>query len=235
MATIAIHQTNYLPWLGYFYKIANSDVFVFLDDVQFSKNSYTNRVQVFGKDEKMRWLTVPVSAHSGQSINEIFSSSIDWKSRHIDSLYGFYSKSENFKYVWGDIKELFDTINESNSISYTNSTLIIKISDMLGIQTDFQYSSQLKTQGVGEDRLISIVSSISSSGIYLSGVGGKNYQNQESFINAGLGFEYTNFSHPNYHQWSSIFQSGLSILDPIFHLGWKKTSALLGVGFSDKE
>ena len=76
MATIAIHQPNYLPWLGYFYKIANSDVFVFLDDVQFSKNSYTNRVQVFGKDEKMRWLTVPVSAHSGQSINEIFSSSI---------------------------------------------------------------------------------------------------------------------------------------------------------------
>ena len=63
MATIAIHQPNYLPWLGYFYKIANSDVFVFLDDVQFSKNSYTNRVQVFGKDEKMRWLTVPVSAH----------------------------------------------------------------------------------------------------------------------------------------------------------------------------
>ena len=234
MTTIAIHQPNYIPWLGYFYKIVNSDIFVFLDDAQFSKNSYTNRVQIFGKDEKIRWLTVPVSNRLGQSINEVLPSTIDWKSRHIDSLYGLYSKAKNFKYVWDDIQEIYDAVDTSDSISRINSILIIKISNILGIHTDFQYSSQLNAKGVGEDRLISIVSSISSSGFYLSGSGGKKYQNQESFINAGLGLKYTDFSHPNYYQWSSLFQPGLSIFDPIFHLGWDKTSALLGVNLGDK-
>ncbi len=234
MITVSIHQPNYIPWMGYFYKIANSSVFVFLDNVQFSKNSYTNRIQVFGKDEKLRWLTVPVSVHSGQLINEVFSSSTDWKSRHIDSLYGFYSKAENFKHVWEDIQEMYSVIDTHDSISHINSMLIIKISNMLGIQTAFQYSSQMSTKGVGEDRLISIVSSISPSGIYLSGAGGKKYQNQESFINAGLGFKYMDFSCPNYCQWSSLFQPGLSIFESIFHLGWNKTSKLLGINPNDE-
>jgi len=234
MTTVAIHQPNYVPWMGYFYKIASSDIFVFLDDVQFSKNSYTNRVQVFGEDEKIRWLTIPVSTHLGQPINEVLPVSIDWKSKHIDSLYGLYSKTENFNCVWDDIKKLYNDVDPSNSISYINSVLIIKISGILGIQTDFQFSSNLNAKGVGEDRLISIVSSVSSNGIYLSGSGGRKYQNQESFINAGLGLEYANFSHPYYHQWSLSFQPGLSIFDSIFHLGWSKTSELLGVGLNDK-
>jgi len=84
MSIVSIHQPNYFPWLGYFYKIVNSDVFVFLDNVQFSKNSYINRVQIYGKDEKVRWLTVPVSVHLGQLIEEVHPSSIDWRSKHLD-------------------------------------------------------------------------------------------------------------------------------------------------------
>jgi|LWDU01.1.fsa_nt_gi hypothetical protein len=227
MSIVSIHQPNYFPWLGYFYKIANSDVFVFLDDAQFSKNSYTNRVQILGKDEKIKWLTVPVSVHLGQSINEVNPSLPDWKSRHLDSLFGHYSCANSFEYVWPDIQEMFNSIDSFAGISQINSMLVIKISNLLGIQSDFRYSSELNVKGKGEKRLISIVSSISSKALYLSGVGGKEYQNPKSFIHAGLGFKYTNFSHPHYNQWSSSFQTGLSILDPIFHLGWKKTALLL--------
>jgi len=227
MNIVSIHQPNYLPWLGYFYKIAKSDIFVFLDDAQFSKNSYTNRIQICGKNEKIKWLTVPVSVYLGQSIKEVNSPSEDWKSRHLDSLFGHYSCADNFKHVWPDIQEIFSTLDPSDNISQINSILIIKISNFLGIQSDFQYSSQLDIGGTGEERLISIVSSISSNGVYLSGLGGKNYQNQENFTNAGLGFKYTDFIHPHYHQWSLSFQPGLSILDPIFHLGWRRTAILL--------
>ena len=227
MSIVSIHQPNYFPWLGYFYKIVNSDVFVFLDNVQFSKNSYINRVQIYGKDEKVRWLTVPVSVHLGQLIEEVHPSSIDWRSKHLDSLFNHYSYANNFKHVWPDIQEIFSAIDPYDSVSQINSMIIIKISNFLGIHSDFRYSSQLNTKGVGEERLISSVSSVSPNGTYLSGIGGKEYQDPKSFTNAGLGFQYVNFSHPYYHQWSPSFQSGLSILDPIFHLGWKKTYALL--------
>ncbi|HIF10566.1 MAG TPA: hypothetical protein EYQ81_12525, partial [Sneathiellales bacterium] len=76
------------------------------------------------------------------SINEVCSSSTDWKSRHLDTLYGLYSSADNFKDVWPDIKEIFGEINQLNNISHINSMLIIKIADQLGIQSDFQYSSQ---------------------------------------------------------------------------------------------
>jgi hypothetical protein len=226
---VAIHQPNYLPWLGYFFKIIKSDVFVFLDDAQYSKNSYINRVQFFGKDEKSRWLTIPVSSHLGQSINEVSPSINDWKSRHVDTLYGLYSKSENFLNVWSDIQEMYDMIDPLDSISQINSILVMKISKMLGIETSFQYSSSLRTRGKGEERLISIVSSVAPSGSYLSGQGGRNYQNPESFINANLSLEYTEFSHPKYQQWSPHFQEGLSILDLIFHLGWNGAAAVLNI------
>ena len=70
MRVVAIHQPNYLPWLGYFAKISEADEFVFLDDVQYSKNSYTNRVKVLHAD-KPRWLTVPVSFRYGDTLSLI--------------------------------------------------------------------------------------------------------------------------------------------------------------------
>src|SRR3546814_3690829 len=74
---VAIHQPNYLPWLGYFHKIARADVFVFLDDVQFSKNGYTNRVRILG-DGAARWLTIPAAVHLGDPIGAVRPARPDW-------------------------------------------------------------------------------------------------------------------------------------------------------------
>src|ERR1043165_5716491 len=91
-AIVAIHQPNYFPWLGYFAKMARSDAFVFLDDVQYSKNSYINRVQIKGKE----WLTVPVSHHLGDPINRVQCADPRWRAKHLDKLRATYAKTAHF-------------------------------------------------------------------------------------------------------------------------------------------
>ena len=78
MTVVAVHQPNYLPWLGYFYKIACADVFIFLDDVQFSKNSYINRVRILHA-QRSHWLTIPVSVTLGDPINRVRPARADWR------------------------------------------------------------------------------------------------------------------------------------------------------------
>jgi hypothetical protein len=224
---VAIHQPNYIPWLGYFYKVAKADVFVFLDDVQYTKNSYINRVQTMGQDNKSRWLTIPVSFKLGDQINEVFPSIEDWPSRHMDSLRGYYHKAPHFNHVWGYIKDLYGGIKPDWTLDKINSHLIRRICEMLHFDTEFVVSSSLRYKGEADERLVSIVSSISSKGSYLSGKGGAKYQDPQKFSMAGLGFEYTSFKHPEYPQWGGDFQNGLSILDAVFHLGWEKTAEIV--------
>ena len=105
MTLIAIHQPNYLPWLGYFEKIRRADVFVFLDDCQFSKGSYTNRVRI-GQGE---WLTLPVSNSFGAAINETKIADPDWLEKHLARLEETYKKAKCFKQVWPDISGMLRT------------------------------------------------------------------------------------------------------------------------------
>ena len=78
---VAIHQPNYAPWLGYFAKMARADVFVFLDDVQYTKNSYINRVQI-DAGGTARWLTVPVSFSFRDPINRVRAANENWPRAH---------------------------------------------------------------------------------------------------------------------------------------------------------
>lgn len=229
-----MHQPNYMPWLGYFYKIYSSDVFIFLDDVQFSKNSYINRSQIFGSNEKKRWLTIPVSVHLGQNIDMVQPISVDWVERHIDTLYGLYKNAQYFDSVWPDILKIYNKIDSHSNLAEQNSTIIIEISNYLGLECGFLNSSSMSVKKTGDDRIISIISGVSSSATYLSGRGAEKYQNPNKFLDAGFGFEYINFPNVKYVQWSSLFQDGLSILDPIFHIGQKGVIELFNSIYNEK-
>ncbi len=223
---VAIHQPNYLPWIGYFQKIAASDVFIFLNDVQFPKNGFCNRVKVLG-DGRERWLTVPVSKRFGDTIDQTRPATGDWPERHLDALKNYYRKSSHYHAAWPRLVEIFAGIPNS-SLADSNQYLIEAMCSELGLKCRFLKSSEIPVEAkTGDDRLIALVASVALEATYLSGTGARNYQNEDKFTAAGLGIRYNDQPHPNYEQDQDQFVAGLSIIDAVLHLGWQEAAELL--------
>lgn len=222
---VAIHQPNYLPWMGYFAKLAQADLFVYLDDVQFSKNGYTNRVQVLNGDRHY-WLTVPVQVHLGDSIDAIMPAKPGWHRSHRDTLANFYRRAPAFREVWPDVEALYDSAPE-HDIGSINAHFIDGLSGLLGLTRKTVRSSAIDTGTArGDARLAAIVEILAPGGTYLSGSGGKAYQDAATFEARGITLRYTGFAHPEYDQ-GTVFEPGLSVVDAVFRLGWAATRDLI--------
>ena len=223
---MAIHQPNYAPWLGYFHKMANADLFVFLDDAQFSKGSYTNRVQI-AMGGAPRWLTIPVRHAFGAEINRVEVARADWARAHLDVLRASYAKAGHFRDVWPDIAGFYAGLPEI-SLADVNIALIGALAERLGIKTPTCRASSLGTgAATGDDRLIAICRQLGAPAAYLSGGGGAKYQSEEKFRAASIDLIYANFEHPPYPVGTGQFIPGLSVLDAAFHLGWSGAAGLL--------
>ena len=226
MTTVAIHQPNYLPWLGYFHKIAVADVLVFLDDVQFSKNSYTNRVRILA-DGKARWLTVPVTVHLGEPINRVRPAADDWARRHRDTVFGCYRRAQAFRQVWPRIEDMLGETPTAD-LAAINRYLVEALAAELALECRFRASSELGVEDkTGDQRLVALVAAVDPSGTYLSGRGGAKYQDESRFAEAGLGFRYAGFADRSYDQGGEAFVVGLSAIDAVMHLGWAGASDLV--------
>lgn len=223
---VAIHQPNYLPWLGYFHKMALADVFVFLDDAQFSKNSYINRVQVMAPAGP-KWLTVPVSVHLGDPINAVKPARPDWRRAHLDSLRSYYRRAPAFDEVWPGLEAAYRDLPDGD-LAASNRALVLAVAHALGLTRRFVDASSLgAAERSGDERLVRLVAAVAPGGTYLSGKGGAKYQDPERFAAAGLGFRYAAFEHPVYDQGAEAFTPGLSVVDAAFRLGWRQTAALV--------
>ena len=225
---VAIHQPNYLPWLGYFHKIAVADIFVFLDDVPFSKGSYINRVKILANGQG-RWLSVPVSVHLGDSINQVAIAKPDWIASHMSTLSGWYRDAFAFRQAWPRLSEILSAAPDAG-LAAINRFLVEAISKELGLSCCFKASSDIDVDVLtGDERLIALTNSAAARAVYLSGKGGANYQSEEKFTAAGLELRYTEYPHPVYRQadGDADFVMGLSVVDAILHLGWDGASSLL--------
>lgn len=201
-------------------------MFVFLDDVQFSKNSYINRVQVAGAAGP-RWLTIPVSVHLGMRIDQVKPARADWWTAHLSGLRNAYRGAACFRAVWRDVEALYAAIDGDN-LAVINQNLIQAVARHLALSCEFRASSSFALGDVSSDvRLAALVAAIDPNGTYLSGKGGAKYQDPDTFSKAGLSFRYSDFEHPVYSQGREAFQPGLSVLDAAFHLGWSATARLI--------
>jgi hypothetical protein len=212
---VGIHQPNFLPWIGYFKKISNSNVFVFLDDVEFSNRSYTKRTKILvGKEVK--WLGIPCK-DKRKIISEVrIDNSNNWKKNHLKTFKHFY---RNAKY-YNEIYDLLNFIYENN---YTylmdfNLDLIYMINDYLNINTKIKMSSDLDVCSKKNQRILDICKVLGATE-YISGIGAKDYNIDSDFLKNKIKINYNIIKEIHYNQTGKKFIFGLSIIDLLFNEG----------------
>lgn len=217
MKVVAVHQPNYIPWLGYFYKINISDVFVILNDVQFIKDGGINYNNIKTPQGAFR-LKIPVDYKMGQNILDVRTKDeLGWKKKHLKTIENFYRKAPFFDEVFSDFKAFL--IKEYNNIGDLNERIIVDISQKLGIKTQFVHSSDLNISTQKEERILDICEGLNAT-IYLSGRGAKAYQNPKNFEKRGIYLKYTSFKTFNYPQLFGEFADNMSILDYLMNCGY---------------
>jgi len=213
----AILQSNYIPWKGVFDMMNQVDVFVFLEDVQFTRRDWRSR-NVIKTANGTQWLTVPIKKCSRDTkICDVeINNDKNWRNKHYNSIVHNYSRAdyfEDYKYILDDIysKERKDL---SAFNIYTNKYL----SKILGIEVEFVNSCDLNTSGTKDDKLIQICKKVGADS-YLSGPAAKNYIVKEKFEDAGVKLEYIEYNYPKYKQLYGNFNHYVTVLDTIFNCG----------------
>lgn len=214
---IGIHQPNYIPWIGYFHKIAKSDVFVFLDDVQYEKNGFTDRNRIKTPQGEL-YLKIPVKLDTHlQKINQIdIREDLGWREKHLKSIDMNYRKSKYYQEIFPLVEDMLSVAN--SNLAEFNTQVVSKILEILDINTTCIISHELNISTTGTMRLVEIVKHLGGS-IYLSGKGGSKYQDDELFRANNIQLSYSTFIPPTYRQCWGEFTPNLSIVDFLFNNG----------------
>nr|BFD31216.1 WbqC family protein [Pigmentibacter ruber] len=220
MKKIAIVQSNYIPWKGYFDLIAAVDEFILYDDVQFTKRDWRNRNQIKTPQGPI-WLTVPVNVKGKyyQTINETEIHGTTWVSDHWKSLIMNYKRADYFKEVSGWLEEKYFGQNYT-FLSDLNKNLIDAICKYLNIKTVIKNSSDFLTNSTDKTERIIELCQQSKATEYISGPSAKNYLNIEAFNKYGISvkfFDYEGFKP--YNQLWGDFIHNVSIIDLLFNCG----------------
>jgi hypothetical protein len=214
----AIHQPQYLPYLGFFDKLSRCDVFIALDNVQFQKNGLQNRNKIKSR-EGWQWLTVPVSHGHDTKINEVaLSDSRRWGRKHWGALQANYARAAHFGWCAKALKPAYE--GAWTHLCPLAMELTRIACDLLHIRTPTVFSSTLPGEGEASALLISLCKAVGADA-YLSGPGGRGYMDLELFERAGIRVLWQEFTHPEYDQVfpEAGFQSHLSVVDALFNCG----------------
>lgn len=216
---VSINQPAYLPWLGYFERIANSNLHIVLDHVQFEKNSFTNRNKIRTKDGWM-WLSVPVKTKGkfGElNINELeIDNTSRWTKKHWESIRSNYAKAKYFSEYAPNIERIYATEwPRLNDLMHEINNYLLNI---LGIKTSLLYSSEMNVEGKKNELVLNLCKSVSAT-VYLSGSQGRNYLDESLFEKEGIKVIYQDYHHPEYSQVYPGFEPYMAAIDLLFNVG----------------
>jgi len=216
MKILSIRQPGYLPFIGFFKKIQATDVFVFLDDVQYTRSDFDNRNKIRTQDDSM-WLTIPIFNKTGQTLNEVkIDYSKKWVSKHKSSIEYNYEKAPYFEKYWKDIELILDKSWEK--LIDLNMELISYFITKLEINTKTVFSSELNINKTGSEKLLEICKDLQVD-TYLSGEFGRNYLDIKLFQQENIKVIFEKFEHPTYDQTFDGFVQNMSIIDLLFNEG----------------
>ncbi len=228
--TVAIHQPNFFPWLGYFDKIARANVFVFLDDVQFPKTGgvWSNRNKLLIGGEA-RWVTAAIDRqyHGKRQINEmLYLQDNPWRLKVLKTLENEYRRHPFYSDVIVVIEPLL--INPKSNVAEYNIHAVATIARALNLDTSkLRRSSACTTTGASNELLCNLTRSVGGD-TYICGGGADGYQDDAYFKQQGVSLEYQNFQHPIYPQrGQATFVPGLSVIDVAMNVGWQGVREML--------
>ena len=214
---VAIHQPDYIPWLGFYYKVAHSDLFVYLDDAQFSNEAAHNYNVIKTPQGEFR-LRIPVAQKLGDKINEVRTKDeLKWKQKHLKTLEMNYKKAPYFAEIFPVYAEVLG--KEYDNLADLNIAINQFILDGFGIQVPMVRTSDMDIQGAREERILEICKQFNATE-YLSGNGARAYQKQEHFEEVGLTLTYLDYKPIEYRQLWKEFLPCMSVLDYIFNCGF---------------
>lgn len=212
----AIIQSSFIPWKGYFDIIHDADVFVFLEDVQYTQRDWRsrNRIKTPGG---VKWLSVPVFGGIGQQIWQARIYGKEWAEKHKKTIHHSYAASPYYESYKDDILSIFDA--GCTTLSELNMRAIGKISRLLGIRTKMIDSRDLWAFGRKDDKLINICQRLGVDE-YLSGPSAQAYICPEKFDKEGIRLKYKSYDgYPEYRQLWGGFEHYVSVIDLIFNCG----------------
>lgn len=228
MKTLVVLQPSYLPWLGFFDQLRQSDVFVYYDDVQFDKHGWRNRNRIKSPLGKPHWLTVPV-LHSGKNWPKVTDIEIDhtqhWAKKQLRTIFQFYSRAPYLQKYFPEISEIL--LSPWKKLIDLNLTLVQSMCRWFGLKKKIVRASELSISGEQSERLIKICEHFSANR-YLSGDAAQSYLDTIAFSKKGIEVRWHQYNHPKYNQLHGTFIPYLSALDLFFNMGDQSAEVLLG-------
>ncbi|MBT9585526.1 WbqC family protein [bacterium] len=228
---VSIHQPHYLPWLPYLGKIALSDCFVILDDVEFTRNGWQNRNKIKTAQGPLV-LTAPVKQKLGQFISQVEVADNGWRKKHWASLQQAYRKAPYFAAYEADVQGFY--ANPWPNLVDPCSAMIEWLLTTLGLSIKVVRSSTLKVTSTSTQRLVDIVQSVGGHS-YLSGSHAlQAYLDPQVFVQQGMPLHLFDWSCPTYPQLHTGFTANLAVLDALFNVGPELTREIALQGSSHR-
>lgn len=217
---LAIVQSNYVPWKGYFDLIHSVDELVLYEDVQYTRRDWRNRNRI-KTPAGVRWLTIPVQVKGRyyQKIKDTLIDGDDWRREHWASLCHSYARAPHFR----ELRERFEGLylgSGERSLSAVNRSFLEAICDLLGIRTPLSWSMDYRLTALDPtERLVEVCMQAGATE-YLSGPAARAYLNEEVFRRAGVAVRWIDYSnYPEYPQIYPPFDHHVSALDLLFMTG----------------
>jgi hypothetical protein len=221
---VAILQSSYIPWKGYFDMIQQVDEFVLFDDVQFTRRDWRTRNKI-KTPTGLQWLSIPVkhrenhqASDNAQLICDVEIVDPNWAERHWDLIKRNYVDSPFWSDYCKPVQQLYETVRAEKMLSKVNYSFLIGIAKLLHINTRITWSMDYHAQGRKTDRLLDILLQTGATH-YLSGPSAKSYIVAEKFADANIHLEWMSYNYPEYPQLFPPFEHGVSVLDLVFNVG----------------
>lgn len=224
---VYVHQPEYLPWLGFFDKLARCDVYIVYDDAQYQHGGFHNRNRI-RTSAGWEWLTVPIMHGHPQTLKDVKIHGAQWRVKQVNMIKTQYRKAPYFEEYYPLIEDAL-LFNHEMLIGL-NLHLIRLIAGVLGIDVRMIRSSEFPYGGAEKNEKLVSMCKFMGADIYLSGSGGRDYIKEELFNQSGVCVHWHSYEHPSYRQVYGGFEPNLSVIDLLFNMGPESKEIILGGG-----